>query len=152
MWPWCAGYICFWVWQPELCSNIYSFLLLLLDGFLCMGVNPAYMSVPCAGLVPQSKKRVSDPLKLELQLIVSCYINVGNRIWVLEWKIQCSRLLSHIFNCTVLKAKISILYVLLKSQSICILFSVLLTHNDHFKFFNALYELAGLCVLCMFVL
>jgi hypothetical protein len=34
--------------------------------------------------------KLSDPLKLELQTIVSCYVMLGNSSWVLWKNSQCS--------------------------------------------------------------
>ena len=34
--------------------------------------------------------RVSDPLKLELQTVVSCHVGAGNQIWILWKSSQCS--------------------------------------------------------------
>lgn len=48
-----------------------------------MSVLPAFMFVHHVSicLMPM-ELRVSDPLELELQLIVSHHVIVGNRIWV----------------------------------------------------------------------
>lgn len=48
-----------------------------------MSVLPAFMFVHHVSvyLVPM-EVRVSDPLELELQLVVSYHVGVGNRIWV----------------------------------------------------------------------
>ncbi|CAO2579474.1 hypothetical protein LEMLEM_LOCUS1012 [Lemmus lemmus] len=34
--------------------------------------------------------KVSDPLKLDLQTVVSCHVGAGNRTWVLWKSCQCS--------------------------------------------------------------
>lgn len=38
--------------------------------FMCEGVWPAYVSVPCAHVVPEKTERASDPLQLELEIVV----------------------------------------------------------------------------------
>lgn len=37
-----------------------------------------YISVPCACNSYSSQERASDPLELELQMLVSCYMGAGN--------------------------------------------------------------------------
>lgn len=44
----------------------------------------------------RGQKRVSDPLRLELQMVVSCHMDSGNWAWVLCKSSQCSKLLGHL--------------------------------------------------------
>ena len=46
----------------------------------------------------RSHKRASDPLKLELWVVVSHYVDTGNQIWFLCKSNQCSKQLSHSFT------------------------------------------------------
>lgn len=80
----------------------------------------AAMPAPCAALVPQSQKRLSDLLKQELQLIVDCRcqcweLNLGPMKENSVFKTAQSYLQPYS-----VKSKIATLYVLLKSQSISV--------------------------------
>lgn len=68
----------------------YLFVLYAWGCFLCMYANTQYLCMVHGG-----QKRVPNSLKLELQMIVSCYVGPGNWTCVLCKRIQCSQLLSH---------------------------------------------------------
>lgn len=54
--------------------------------FMCMGVLVAYMcEYQVCAWCTQEAGRTSDPLKLELQVTVSCHVGAGNRACVL-WR------------------------------------------------------------------
>ena len=54
-----------------------------------------YVCVPCACLMSESQKRMSDPLGLELQVVVSYHVDAGSWSQVLCKSNKCSLLLSH---------------------------------------------------------
>lgn len=39
-------------------------------------------------------RKVSDPLEIELQMVVSCHVSAQNQIWLLYWISQLSQPLS----------------------------------------------------------
>lgn len=46
---------------------------------MCIHVLPASVFyVPCAYSICRDKKGTTDPLELKLQIVVSCYVGVGN--------------------------------------------------------------------------
>lgn len=63
-----------------------------------MGVFPEHMFVYhiCLSGTFGDQKKLSDPLKLELQTVVSRHVCVGNGIWALWKSSSCSSLLSHL--------------------------------------------------------
>ena len=52
---------------------------------MCMGVLPACMTMYCVGVpgAHRGQKRASDPLELELQMVVSHQVGSRNGTWVL---------------------------------------------------------------------
>lgn len=55
-------------------------------------VLPAFMSMHYANAEPETgQKQVSDLLKLELQMVVSCHVSAGNQTLVLENSQNCYR-------------------------------------------------------------
>ena len=46
--------------------------------FVCMGVLPACMSISCVCLVPGDWRKALDPLKLELQMVVTYHVDSVN--------------------------------------------------------------------------
>lgn len=48
--------------------------------FMCVGVLPACVSIctACACSARGGQKRALDPLKLEVQMIIICYVGVAN--------------------------------------------------------------------------
>lgn len=58
-------------------------LHLLLSAFyllMYVGILPKYMFVPGVG---DDQKRVSDPLQVEFQMVLSCLVDAENQSWVL---------------------------------------------------------------------
>lgn len=54
------------------------------------------LSTACVPGVLQSKKGVSEPLTLELEVPVSCHVGAGNETQVLWKNSHCSETLSHL--------------------------------------------------------
>lgn len=53
--------------------------------FMCMSASLVYMSVCHLNVVPTEARRgSSNPLDLELQLVVSCQVDPGNQTWISE--------------------------------------------------------------------
>jgi hypothetical protein len=59
---------------------------------MCRKFGYIYVSVLCVCMPGAcgGQKRASDPLELELQMVVNCHVSSGNQIWVLWKNNQCS--------------------------------------------------------------
>lgn len=67
-------HICLSLWGAGI-TDVHPYLLLSSFFFLiCVGILPKYMCVPGVG---DDQKRVSDPLQLEFQMVLSCHVSMA---------------------------------------------------------------------------
>lgn len=100
------------VWNP---LNIFKkiYLFHVQEVFFCMYVSCIYVCMYYVYLVPRGSEECFSPLDLEVWMVMSHHMAVGNWIWALCKKRKYSSLLSHLYSPCGSTTKINISFLML---------------------------------------